>query len=72
MSSATAPAIKPYLSLSQIARALGLGFRTAQGMRDRNQLPPPRRIGEFDRYSVTALADLFPEAADRIREAANR
>jgi hypothetical protein len=71
MSSATA-AIKPYLSLSQIARALGLGFRTVQGMRDRSQLPAPRRIGEFDRYSVTALAELFPEAADRIREAAAR
>jgi hypothetical protein len=41
-------------------------------MRDRNQLPPARRIGEFDRYSVTALADLFPEAAERIREAAAR
>jgi hypothetical protein len=72
MSGATAPAIKPYLSLTQIARALGLGFRTVQGMRDRNQLPPARRIGEFDRYSVTALADLFPEAAERIREAAAR
>lgn len=52
-----------YITISTLARRLGVSPSTVRQCRDNGELPPPVRLGKLDRYPISKLVERFPELA---------